>query len=370
MPEPVEIACDESGFTGGNLTFRHAVFSHASLRLPRRAAQEEMDRLSQRVSAHGELKASWLLRWCDDDDLQRLLGRDGLLGPDGLLGRVRPDRNGTDENGNDPNGTDPNGTENRVGARVRVHLTDTRLFLLTRMADVLLGTDEVSGLDLPGQSSTTRETALELHRHGEAAYGLPRWQGFLVAAGRALRPPGRWVPATAVSDFEGELGVLAALPAPAGVREALLRLRAAAGRARAVRRSAESDARRPPLMEPLLPALDRAVATWGADRQDLVVVHDEQSVLTPWRMTEIGHRLARAHPGHTLEVRRVDSRHDPRVQIADLVAGIARRAAASLLIGRPDQRLIELVAPYADVRSVWPDDSWRDGALRTDHGAT
>jgi hypothetical protein len=120
-------------------------------------------------------------------------------------------------------------------------------------------------------------------------------------------------------------------------------------------------------MEPLLPALDRAVATWGADGRDLVVVHDEQSVLTPWRMAEIGQRLDRAHPGHTLEVRRVDSRDDPRVQIADLVAGIARRAAASLLTGQPDDRLIELVAPVVDARSVWPDDVWRDGTLLADH---
>ena len=63
-------------------------------------------------------------------------------------------------------------------------------------------------------------------------FGLQRWQAFLIAAGKALRATSRWVPASAVSDFEGELAVLAAAPTPAPVREALLRLRAGAGRAR------------------------------------------------------------------------------------------------------------------------------------------
>ena len=328
---PVEIACDESGFTGGNLTFRHTVFTHASLRVPIESAREEMARLRLRVAAHGELKASWLLRWCDDDDLRRLFDPVGLLGD-----------------------------------QVRVHVTDTRLFLLYRLADVLLGPDEVSGLDLPGAGTADREVVLELYRQGEPVFGPQRWQTFLTAAGKALRATSRWVPASAVSDFEGELGVLAAAPAPAPVREALLRFRAAAatGRARAVRRSLEVDSRRPPLLEPLLPALTRCVLAWGTEHRDLVVVHDEQSVLTPWRIIEIARRLDHARPGHAVELVRVDSRDDPRVQIADLVAGIARRAAVSLLTGRPDRRLIDLVAPVVDPISVWPDGVWRGGLSR------
>jgi hypothetical protein len=323
---PVEIACDESGFTGGNLTFRHTVFTHASLRVPVESAREEMARLRLRVAAHGELKASWLLRWCDDDDLHRLLDPSGLL-----------------------------------GGQVRVHVTDTRLFLLCRLADVLLSSDEISGLDLPGEAADRRGVALELYRQGDTVFGLHRWQAFLVAAGKALRATSRWVPASAVSDFEGELAELAAAPTPAPVREALLRLRAGAGRARAVRRSLEVDSRRPPLLEPLLPALTRCVLGWGTEHRALAVVHDEQSVLTPWRIRDIADRLDRAQPGHLLDLRRVDSRDDPRVQIADLVAGIARRAAASLLMGRPDRRLIDLVTPVVDPRSVWPDEAWRDG---------
>ena len=323
LPAPVEVACDESGFTGGNLTFRHTVFAHASLQVAREAALSEMQRLRRRVSAHGELKASWLLRWCDHADLRRLLEPAGLL---------------------------------RGG--VLVHLSDTRLFLLSRLTDVMLGRSEVSGLDLPGQEPTAGEPALVLHRHGEQVFGPQRWQGFLTAAGNALRTNSRWVPATAVTDFEDALDDLASARAPQDVRDTLRRLRSGTGRVRAIRRILAEDSRRPPLLEPLLPALTRAVAWWGAEHPALVVVHDEQSALTTWRVAEMGRRLADQQPGHLLDVRRVDSRDDPRVQIADLVAGIARRAAAGVLIGRPNPMLVDLVRPLVDARSVWADDSW------------
>lgn len=329
---PVEVACDESGFTGGNLTFRHTVFAHASLRVRRDVALAEMTRLRHKVAAHGELKASWLLRWCDRGDLDRLLGPDGLL----------------------------------HGAAL-VHLTDTRLFLLTRLTDVLLGpavaAAAVSGLDLPGEQAATREPALVLRRDGERAFGARRWQDFLMVAGNALRTNSRWVPATAAEDLADALRDLAGAPAPPPVRRALVSLHAAAGRTRAIRRSLEEDPRLPPLLEPLLPALTRAVLRWGADHPALVIVHDEQSALTPWRVAEMGRRLGRQHPGHVLDLVRVDSRDDPRVQVADLVAGIARRAAASLLTGRPEPYLLELVRPLVDPRSIWADDAWSPDLL-------
>ena len=189
--------------------------------------------------------------------------------------------------------------------------------------------------------SSVRATALQLHRHGEDVFGSPRWQRFLVAAGNVLRTNSRWIPATAVADFELSVAELAAAPAPTEVREELRRLRASAGRARAVRRSLEADARRPPLLEPLLPALTRAILWWGADHPTLVVLHDEQSALTRWRLAEIATELDRQHPGHTFHLDRVDSRKDPRVQIADLVAGIARRAARGSLTGQAEDELLD-----------------------------
>jgi hypothetical protein len=324
---PVEIACDESGFTGGNLTFRDTVFVHASIRISAAVAQAEMDRLGHRVSARGELKAGWLLRWADRVDLRRLL--------------------------------DPRGP---ILEDARVHLIDSRLFLLCRLTDVALGSSEVDGLDLPGIDPGRREPALALRRDGERVFGTEQWDAFLTAAGNALRTNSRWVPATAVTDFEEAADRLASAPAPAAVREATHRLRTGGGNLRAARQALEDDPRRSPLLEPLLPALTRAVLGWSAAHPSLVVVHDEQSALTPWRVADIARLLAARHPGHTLDLVRVDSRVDARVQVADLVAGIARRAASSVLTGQPADELVELVRPLIDPESLWPDDQWAPSA--------
>ena len=132
-----------------------------------------MARLRLRVSAHGELKASWLLRWCDDDDLHRLL--------------------------------DPT-----VCWAVRCGCTSpTPACSCSAVSPTCCwATGEISGLDLPGEDATVREVALELYRHGDTVFGPQRWQAFLIAAGKALRATSRWVPASAVSDFEGELAEL------------------------------------------------------------------------------------------------------------------------------------------------------------------
>ena len=120
-------------------------------------------------------------------------------------------------------------------------------------------------------------------------------------------------------------------------------------------------------MEPLLPALMCAIQTWGARTSLLRVVHDEQSALTPWRVAEMGARLAAQPSGGRLEsVQRVDSREDARVQVADLLAGLARRWAAAMLANRsdpahagrtaPSGRDLDLgprLRPLVDPRSVW-----------------
>jgi hypothetical protein len=52
-------------------------------------------------------------------------------------------------------------------------------------------------------------------------------------------------------------------------------------------------------------------------------------------------------------VRFVDSRSDARVQIADFLAGVARRIASDDLNGRGDVRLTGLLESFVDAESVW-----------------
>lgn len=54
-----------------------------------------------------------------------------------------------------------------------------------------------------------------------------------------------------------------------------------------------------------------------------------------------------------------DSRRDPRVQVADVPAGAARKIASDELNGRGDPELTALLRPYVDPSSVWGDEpSW------------
>jgi hypothetical protein len=109
-----------------------------------------------------------------------------------------------------------------------------------------------------------------------------------------------------------------------------------------------------PALDPLRPALVRAVEHWSAGGQSVSITHDEQSTITDSLVTE----LKRDWPA-LAHVRLVDSMHDARVQVADFLAGVARRIAEDALTGNGDAELTTLLRPYVDPRSVWGDsDSW------------
>jgi hypothetical protein len=99
----------------------------------------------------------------------------------------------------------------------------------------------------------------------------------------------------------------------------------------------------PPPLEPMLPALAETVLFWsGDDRRQVLVTHDEQSALTAGRLRRLQQVLVDgadssppAGAGETgspptgisplAGLLMADSRDDPRVQAADLLAGMARR---------------------------------------------
>ncbi|KZB87158.1 DUF3800 domain-containing protein [Amycolatopsis regifaucium] len=101
------------------------------------------------------------------------------------------------------------------------------------------------------------------------------------------------------------------------------------------------------VLDPLVPAILRAVEHWSGDGEPVFVVHDEQPSLKGERLAEI-----RSSPG-LAGLKFVDSRTDPRVQVADFLAGVARRIAEDELDGRGDEVLTALLAPYIDSKSLW-----------------
>lgn len=318
----VEIACDESGFSGGNLVGGQGpVFAHASVRIEPSDARELVDSLLRRIGAHGsgEYKAAELLR---------PRRRPVLLG---LLGPSSP-----------------------IRGNAHVHLTDTRFFVLARVIDVLLGEQTVSGTACPGQNATTRRMAITLYRSGEQIHGIHRWQEFLTLAANLFRTNNRWLPKTPVPMFYAAVEAMAQISTAADVHEVMNLLHSTQPSAEATRAAHLQNPKLTPLMEPLIPALTRAVQFWGSCAQTVSVVHDEQSALTPERIADIATRFAASQPGRQLiDVRLVDSRGDARVQLADFVAGVARRLASDELEGRPDAELMTLLTHLIDSQSVW-----------------
>lgn len=102
-------------------------------------------------------------------------------------------------------------------------------------------------------------------------------------------------------------------------------------------------------LDPLFPAILRAVAQWQTlGRGPVSIVHDQQLSLTDGRIRQLK-KLAPRLRSLTL----VDSQYDARVQVADFLAGIARRVAEDELNGRPDREVIELLMPFVVGTTMW-----------------
>ena len=291
----VDVACDESGFVGGSLFGRSRAFTHASLRLDLADAVELTDEVRRRTGAGTqELKASRLNRAWAHPVATWLCAADGPL-----------------------------------AGNVVVHVTDTRLFGLARLAQVVAADSTPEGWWGAREETESWDLALRLH---DVLTGLPAsWERELLVAARNLlwlrrrRRHGATIEAwaEAVDAVSGRL--------PDDERDFLAGWASAEALARAGSYVAAPPAS--PLSEPLLPALRWAVHHWSA-LGDVNVVHDEQSVLTSARVAAIADELATAYPGRTMAgFTRVDSRDDARVQLADLVAGVVRRAMEQELSG-------------------------------------
>jgi hypothetical protein len=320
----VEIACDESGFVGGSLFGGTRVFTHASVHLDLCDAVEIADEVRRRTGARSdELKASRLNRPWGQPVAEWLCGADGPLQD-----------------------------------RAVVHVTDTRLFGLARLAQVLLGNAPPDGWWSAQEDPDIWDHALRLHA---LVARLPRAQERRILEGaRDLLWQNRNRRSRAsIETWTDAVGAVASELDDAGDR----RFVAGWARPEALRRARDYVATPPssPLTEPLLPALRWAVHHWSA-RGDVSVVHDEQSVLTPARVAAIAEELQTSQPGRRLTgFVRVDSREDARVQVADLVAGVVRRTVEYDLSGPPGAQPVPISHLIADGSSVvaYGERSWR-----------
>jgi hypothetical protein len=334
----VEIACDESGFSGSNLVRTDTkVFTHASVRLRTEDATRCVDEIRDRAGDPArEYKSARLMRARDRTLLVWLLGPTGPL-----LGNAH------------------------------VHLTDKTYFVVERVTCLLLG--ELSSPLWAGLSPGPRVTrfAVTLHRDGPRTFGEGRWQAFLDASNSLLvgrTSPDRSAP---VDRFFQVVDALRASEVAGAVGRIVRMLRQAGTDGHTSRGQLLHDPKVVPATDLFVPAILRAVAHWSAQVGPVTIVHDEQSALTRLRIAQLQQILLDPPPSFPRSLpqcpmsglRGADSRTDPRVQIADLLAGLARRIASDELDGRSNPELTTLLRPYVDSDSIWQDSrSW--AALR------
>jgi hypothetical protein len=319
----LEIACDESGYEGENLIGGTTdVFAHAGVRLDGDAAAACLRETHRRIrSPVREYKSTHLLREKHRPVLEWFLGPSGPLHGD-----------------------------------AHVQLTDKTFFVVATLVDLLAPRPAGPVGAGPSRDPRARAMAATLYRQGPATFGAARWERFLESFTDMLRPRNRRGPETPVESFFGMVDALRSASPPGPVAELLGLLCQARPRALALRALLD-DPRTIPALDLLFPAIVGAVAWWGRDAAPVAIVHDEHSTLTPGRIArlqrlpEIGGRLA--------GLRRVDSRADARVQVADFLAGVARKIASDARDGHGDAELTALLQPYVDARSVWGDErSW------------
>jgi hypothetical protein len=289
----VEIACDESGFSGTNLLDPASpVMAHASVDLRASEAVELIAALRPgfRFSPH-EFKSAQFLR--------SLAASEAL---EWFLAALR--------------------------GRAHVHLVDKEYFLVTRIVDLLLAEPSyAAGTRL---SQEQRPAALTLYRAGRSA-GRD-WHVFLAAFVELFRTKRRrWSDPLAMTRFFQARDVLLRDQLGAQAEDVLAGLSHTRVQAVLTRLFAD-DPSIPPPLEPMLPALAETVLFWsGQDRRQVLVTHDEQSALTAGRLRRLQQMLADRASSFPAGISPLaglmmaDSRDDPRVQVADLLAGMARR---------------------------------------------
>lgn len=329
--EPLEVACDESGSEGQRLIGGSTdVFAHASLHLATDVAADCIQRLRVWTrSPAEEYKASVVLR------AQNRPALTWLLGPSGPLHE-----------------------------RAHVHLTEKSYFVVGALAGFVADRSGRS-TDFDGwQDRRADALALHLYQEGPRAAGLRRWIALLASFNELVRAGD---PAE-VRECADRLSRLADglrhPPTENGVSELMHRLWHSATDADALAARLLDAPGSAPRLDPLVPALVHAVDHWGAGGGDVAIVHDEQHALTAQRIAYLRQLLERrgrssGRTGRLVGVRLVDSRSDPRVQVADLLAGAARRIASNELEGDGDAELTGLLRPYVDRHSIWGDErSW------------
>ena len=319
-PNPVmEIACDESGSEGDHLIGAVTeAFAYGSVHIDLETAAATVRRIREEIGSPAvEYKSNHLLRSGSRPTLRWFLG-----------------------------------TQSPVHGRAQVCLIDKALFLVTRIVGLLVtGVADTEQIGL-GVDPAAVDVATTLHREALAEWGTEPWFALLDAFNVWIRRRSRHGLNGGPDQFFKTVHALRPAPARGAVRDFLDALSDGEDRLEELVTGLLDEPDLLPPFDPLITAFSGTFAHWGAGGRQVAVVHDWQRILTPDRIGTVerllGARLAR--------MTFVDSRSDPRVQLADYLAGIAGRVSCHALRGKRDPEIEALLQPYLGPVVLWNGD--------------
>lgn len=332
---PLTVACDESGNDGENLLAGSCpVFAHASVTVSKEQAAEIMDEVRDRTRGRSvELKSKTLLQPRHETTAQWLLEHPALANAASL------------------------------------HLTHKRYFLVAKLFDATI--EEVAndgGLDMYADGSALSGANI-LFFTAPLSYG-EKWSALLLAFQQFLRAKNSNDAKATLAALDAEfVEILTDRDAPPRMFLNIAHQGVTHLRSLSRLQLGESIDHRLRALDPLIPAVGAAVMFWsGKSDRPVEIVHDEAKELTPERASAMKRSLAapeivaphRAGEGVELAgVSLVDSRFDQRVQVADLLAGLARVVGEAVLSGQ-EPPLLPLVEKHMSALSIWPSHALMD----------
>ncbi|WP_150109929.1 DUF3800 domain-containing protein [Crystallibacter crystallopoietes] len=328
----IEIVSDESGSEGENLYEASSrVFTHASVNIDTEAAAMMMSDLQRRAHAKSvEFKSKQLLRPTNQDLIRLLLDSNGPL-----------------------------------AGHANVHLTDKQYFLTGKMIDLLVEEYVHSKGGNLYRDGSARRMAWTLFREGPRALGNERWELLLSTFNSMTRIKQSNGQKASVQDFYNVVDEVRLTSKRRKVEEILDLVWKSRSQAEDFQRQLEDEEFIIPNLDPVVPGAVQTARTWHErTNRPIQLVHDQQSVFTPTRVQAIISQVNRVDSslGIRLEalplvgISQVDSTNDPRVQVADLLAGIGRTVALAALARKPHPSA-SLLRPFVDSFSIWGDET-------------
>jgi hypothetical protein len=146
------------------------------------------------------------------------------------------------------------------------------------------------------QDQRARAMTVTLYRDGPRAFGRELWEAFLASSNDLMRAKGRLDVGTSVDSFFRTVDALRLSGVPGRVDEILGLLSQARPQADAFRRRLLDNPTMIPVLDPLIPAIVRAVVHWGDGSRPVSIIHDRQNTLSERRIAQLKEIVSKPRP--------------------------------------------------------------------------